>query len=37
MKFDKFDVKLIDQNVNVRELEITDKKFIVIKKDEYIY
>ena len=38
IKFDiKFDIKLIDQNVNVRELEITDEKFIIIKKDEYIY
>jgi len=36
-KIDKFDIKLIDQDVNVRELEITDKKFILIKKDEYIY
>ena len=34
---EKFDVKLIDQDVNIRELEITDKKFILIKKDEYIY
>jgi hypothetical protein len=33
----KFDIKLIDQDVNVRELEITDDKFIIIKKDEYIY
>jgi len=33
----KFDIKLIDQYVNVRELEITDDKFIIIKKDEYIY
>ena len=36
-KIDKFDINLIDQDVNIRELEITDKKFIVIKKDEYIY
>ena len=36
-KIDKFDIKLIDQDVNIRELEITDKKFILIKKDEYIY
>ena len=36
-KIEKFDVKLIDQDVNIRELEITDKKFILIKKDEYIY
>jgi hypothetical protein len=33
----KFDIKLIDHDVNVRELEITDNKFIIIKKDEYIY
>jgi hypothetical protein len=37
MKIEKFDIKLIDQDVNIRELEITDKKFILIKKDEYIY
>jgi hypothetical protein len=36
-KIEKFYVKLIDNDVNVRELEITDKKFILIKKDEYIY
>lgn len=36
-KIDKLDIKLIDQDVNIKELEITDKKFIVIKKDEYIY
>lgn len=34
---EKFDIKLIDQHVNIRELEITDKKFILLKKDEYIY
>jgi len=33
----KFDIKLIDQNVKVSELEITDEKFIIIKKHEYIY
>lgn len=33
----KFDIRLIDNDVNVRELEITDDKFIIIKKDEYIY
>ena len=37
MQIEKFDIKLIDQDVNIRELEITDKKFILIKKDEYIY
>jgi len=36
-KIDSFNVKIIDQNVNVKELEITDEKFIIIKKDEYIY
>jgi hypothetical protein len=34
---DKIKIKLIDNNVNVRELEITDEKFIVIKKDSYHY
>ena len=34
---DKFDIKLIDQDVNIKELEITNQKFILIKKDEYIY
>ena len=29
-------VKIIDQNVNVHELEITREKYIVIKKDNYI-
>ena len=29
-------VKIIDQNVNVHELEITSEKYIVIKKDNYI-
>ena len=36
-QIEKFDIKLIDQDVNIRELEITDKKFILLKKDEYIY
>jgi len=36
-KIDSFNVKIIDQNVNIKELEITDEKFIIIKKDEYIY
>ena len=30
-------VKIIDQNINVQELEITNSKYIVIKKDNYIY
>jgi hypothetical protein len=34
---DKLYIKIIDNNVNIRELEITDDKFIIIKKDEYIY
>lgn len=34
---DKINIKLIDNNVNVRELEITDEKFILIKKDSYNY
>ena len=29
-------VKIIDQNVNVQELEITSEKYIIIKKDNYI-
>ena len=33
----KIVVKIIDQNVNTREFEITDDKFIIIKKDDYIY
>ena len=37
LQIEKFDIKLIDQDVNIRELEITDKKFILLKKDEYIY
>lgn len=36
-KMDKIMVKIIDHNVNMRELEITDDKFIIIKKDDYIY
>jgi hypothetical protein len=34
---DKIIIKLIDNNVDVRELEITDEKNIVIKKDSYNY
>jgi hypothetical protein len=37
INLDKLSLKIIDNNVNVRELEITDDKFIIIKKDEYIY
>jgi hypothetical protein len=34
---DKINIKLIDNNVNVKEVEITDDKFIIIKKDSYDY
>lgn len=37
LNLNKLNVKIIDQNVNVREFEITDDKFIVIKKEDYIY
>ena len=33
----KLDIKIIDQNVNIKEIEITDTRFITIKKDEYTY
>ena len=36
-KIDKIIVKIIDHNVNMKELEISDDKFIIIKKDDYIY
>jgi hypothetical protein len=36
-KIDKIMIKIIDHNVNMRELEISDDKFIIIKKDDYIY
>ena len=36
-KIDKLSVKLIDHNVNIVNLEITDKHYIVIEKDSYIY
>jgi hypothetical protein len=36
-KIDKIMIKIIDQNVNMRELEISDEKFIIIKKEDYIY
>ena len=36
-KIDKLTVQIIDQNVNRREFEITNDKFIIIKKDDYIY
>lgn len=34
---EKFNVKIIDQNVKIQELEITDNKFIIIKKDDFNY
>ena len=37
INLDKLSLKIIDNNVNVKDLEITDDKFIIIKKDEYIY
>ena len=33
----KLDIKIIDHNVNIKEMEITDTRFITIKKDEYTY
>ena len=30
-------IKIIDQNVTLKEIEITEDKFIIIKKDDYIY
>lgn len=36
-KIDKIYVKLIDNNVNIKELEITDNQYIKIMKDEFIY
>jgi len=33
---EKIPVKLIDQNVNIKEIEISDNQFIVIKKDNYV-
>jgi hypothetical protein len=37
INLDNIYVKIIDNNVNIQELEITDDKFIIIKKDDYIY
>ena len=37
LNLNKLNVKIIDQNVNVREFEVSDDKFIIIKKDDYIY
>jgi hypothetical protein len=36
-KFASFHVKIIDQNVNVREFEITQGNFITIQKNDYTY
>jgi hypothetical protein len=36
-KIDKIMIKIIDQNVNMRELEISHEKFVIIKKEDYIY
>ena len=36
-EFASFHVKMIDQNVNVREFEITQSKFITIQKNDYTY
>jgi hypothetical protein len=33
----KLNLKIIDHNINVKELEITNEKFIIIKKNDYIY
>jgi hypothetical protein len=33
----KFVIKILDHNCNLREFEITDDKFIIIKKDDYNY
>jgi hypothetical protein len=36
-KIDKLNIKIIDHNVNIINLEITDKNYLLIKKDNYIY
>lgn len=36
-QINSFTVKIIDHNVNVREFEITQNKFITIQKDDYTY
>jgi hypothetical protein len=33
----KIAIKIIDHDVNTKELEITDEAFVIIKKDNYIY
>lgn len=37
IKLNKLNVKIIDNAVTVRDIEISDDKFIIIKKDDYIY
>jgi hypothetical protein len=32
-----FNIKIIDQNADMREIKITDDKFIKIRKNDYIY
>jgi hypothetical protein len=34
---EKFNIKIIDQNVKIKELEISDSKFIIIKKHDFNY
>jgi hypothetical protein len=34
---DKFDINLIDNNINFKKLEITDEKYIMIDKNDYYY
>lgn len=36
-KIDKLDVNIIDHNVNVVNLEITDNSYILIEKNNYLY
>lgn len=36
-EIESFTIKLIDQNVNLKELEISDKKYILINKNDYTY
>jgi hypothetical protein len=36
-EIESFTIKLIDQNVNLKELEISDKKYILINKNDYSY
>ena len=35
LSVEKYTIKMIDQNVNVKDIEITDTKFITIKENEY--